>query len=96
MSQTKPPRRVVSIDGPHEVDHISQTDLAEVGDLQAAEWSTAHAAHRAVMLIAERIKLGATVEDGPLEFDAELGMVRTRKRGPASEARRRKPKKEAK
>lgn len=48
-------------------------------ELQSAAWKAEQIAHDAAGDIKRRITSGATVEDGPLAFDTERRMVRTRK-----------------
>jgi hypothetical protein len=55
---------------------VTQPELRELADLQAAEWKL----NRAVMLkatsVERRLQEGAIQEDGALEFDRELAMAR--------------------
>lgn len=60
---------------------ISQAELRTYYELQAAAWKTEQLAHAAALDMARRLKLGAQLEDGPLTFDPERQMVRTRKLG---------------
>lgn len=60
---------------------VMQAEIDEVSMLQAAAWHAEQAVQRAVLKIEQRIARGATIEDGPLTFDAKLRMVRTRRVG---------------
>lgn len=79
----KPPAKIVSIAGQLDEDIVTQKELAEISDMQAAEWVAAQSAHRAVLRLIERLKAGAKIEDGTLTFDRELRMVRSRKKAGA-------------
>lgn len=77
----KPPSksRVLSMGGEYQPEVVTQRQLQELSRAQAVEWSASK--HAAVL--AEKIRLaiarGATVEDGELQFDNKLEMVRSRK-----------------
>ncbi len=58
---------------------ITQADLAEISRLQAAAWQTHRRAVQATDQLERKLKLGAAIEDGPLAWDPELGMVRSKK-----------------
>jgi hypothetical protein len=72
--------RVVSIQGAHKQDIISQEELRQAADLQAAEWLTAQSVQKSILRLLDRIENNAAlIEDGSLEFDRELRMVRSKK-----------------
>lgn len=81
MPGRKPPRRVVSIKGGHLDDVVTQEQLADLSQLQQAEWIASRLAQKAALEIEARIKEGAVIEHGPLGFDERLRMVRSRKAG---------------
>lgn len=58
---------------------ISQSRLRSAGQLQAIAWQAHLAAHESLAAIKRDISRGAMVEPGEMEYNAELGMVRTRK-----------------
>lgn len=60
---------------------VTQSELRDYYELQSAAWEAEKIAHDAAADIERRIKAGATVEDGPLTFDRDRRMVRTRKMG---------------
>jgi hypothetical protein len=60
---------------------VTQDDLAEISRLQAAAWQAHRLAVQATDQLERRLRHGATVEDGQLAWDSELGMVRSRKVG---------------
>lgn len=78
-------RKVRSIAGEFTEDIITQAELTKASDLQAMEWQTARLAHRAIEQIERRLLEGAALEDGPLYFDGELKMVRTRRKTAGSQ-----------
>jgi hypothetical protein len=51
----------------------------EAAELQAVAWQAQEVAHEAIAAIKRDLGKGAAVELGDLEFNARLGMVRTRK-----------------
>lgn len=61
------------------VKQVSQDDLEQLVDLQRIVWRAQTRATRFAERLSRRVHIGATVEDGPLYFDAELGMARSRK-----------------
>ncbi len=77
----KPPKkaRVVCLRGDFSEEIVLQEELLELEAAQRVEW----AASRRAALLSERVlaarQRGAAFEDGPLYFDAELKMVRTKK-----------------
>lgn len=79
----KPPHRsnVVALGGARRGDEVvSQELLRDLEEAQRAEW----AASKRAALLSERVKAAITernaqVEPGPLYFDEELEMVRTKK-----------------
>lgn len=76
----KPASKVLSIAGSYAPDKITQDELSQIAQLQAAEWLASQAAHKAVFAVLERLKSGAQVEEGSLHFDAELKMVRSHRK----------------
>lgn len=79
----KPPQnsRVVALRGEFSTETVTQQQLRELEAAQRAEWM----ASKRAALLSERVKAalerGAKIEHGPLGFDTELEMVRTRKAG---------------
>lgn len=78
--ERKQPGKVLSIKGDYAPDVITQAQLLEASEFQATVWIAERLAREKVQAIEARIKQGAAIEDGPLHFDAELQMVRTRKK----------------
>lgn len=78
----KPPQRsrVIALRGKFHAETISQEQLRELESAQRAEWL----ASKRAALFSERVRAaiqqGASVEPGPLFYDPELEMVRSRKR----------------
>ncbi len=70
------PQRVASI---RRSGIIRQSEIQKLADLQAAAWQAEKATQRAMLRLEKRIEAGEEVEDGPMYFDRELGMVRTKK-----------------
>jgi hypothetical protein len=77
MQRKKPTTALVSMPS----STITQEDLAEISRLQAAAWQAHRLAVQATEQLERKIRHGATVEEGQLAWDAELGMVRSRKAG---------------
>lgn len=79
----RPPRKppVIAIKGTAKPDLITQKELKEAADLQAAVWMSERAAHLAIERLRARLFHGASIEDGALVFDRELKMVRHRRAG---------------
>lgn len=78
----KPAARVLSIQGGRLADVvITQEKLRLVASLQEAEWLANRAAQRAVMELEAALFHGAQIEPGPLSFDPDLRMVRSKKTG---------------
>lgn len=75
----KPMRKVLSIKGMHEPDVVRDEDLEVVAELQAQAWKAEKAAQRATEALRARILTGARVDADRFYWDAELGMVRSRK-----------------
>lgn len=75
MQRKKPTTALVSLPS----STITQQDLAEISRLQASAWQAHRLAVQATEQLERRIRHGATVEDGLLAWDPELGMVRSRK-----------------
>lgn len=78
----KPPQksRVVALRGDFVREVVTQADLIELSTAQRAEWM---ASKRAALLsegIKASLQQGARVEPGPLYFDRELEMVRSKKK----------------
>jgi len=78
----KPAGRVLGIDGRQpDRDVVSQSKLQELEKMQRLEWI----ANKRASLLSEEIKTavrhGAAVEPGPLYWDNELEMARTKKTG---------------
>jgi hypothetical protein len=71
---------VLSIAGNYAPDKVTQEELKQISQLQAAEWLASQAAHKAIFAMLERLKAGAKVEEGKLYFDADLRMVRTKRK----------------
>jgi hypothetical protein len=77
----KPPQKapVVALRGNFEKEVISQQQLRDLEGAQRAEWM----ASKRAALLSEKVKAaierGASIEPGPLYYDAELEMVRTAK-----------------
>jgi hypothetical protein len=76
MTRKRPP--IVAIRGSHDSDLITQEELAELAVLQDAEWIASRAAQKAALSIETRIAHGAVLEGGPLDFDKQRHMVRSR------------------
>lgn len=76
----KPPGKVSAIRGQHKPDLITQDELKDLENLQRMQWTI----DKRAALMSERIKVriseGATVADGPLYFDQELEIVRSRQK----------------
>ena len=73
----KPP--VVAIRGRAIPDVITQAELHELAELQDAEWLASRVSQKASMDLEARIAHGATIEPGPLTWDKERNMARSRK-----------------
>lgn len=77
----KPPQssRVVALRGKFQPELVTQDQLVELEGAQRTEWLSSKRA----ALLSERVKAaierGAKVEDGPLYYDSDLEMVRTKK-----------------
>jgi hypothetical protein len=84
----KPPGRVRPIKGEYVEDVVTQSELNEISHLQAVEWQAARAAHRSIEKLERRLLEGASLEPGPLVFDRDLKMVRTRRKAPGSDGPR--------
>ena len=77
----RPLQKVVTIHGkPLPVDEISDTELQELSDIQAATWRMERDAHEAVARLDARIKAGAVICSTQFAWDAKNRMVRTRKK----------------
>lgn len=93
----KPPRRanVLGFNGEHKDEVVTQAVLRDLGTAQRAEWL----ASRRAILLSQRVKAakerGAKFERGPLYFDEELEMVRSRKKENASDGGQSKKKESA-
>lgn len=74
--ERKGPQRVTNF---YSSNTILQSEIGRLATLQAAAWQAEKAVQRAMMQLEGRIKAGCVVEHGPLYFDHELGMVRSRK-----------------
>ncbi len=70
-----------SISGDYAPDVVTQAELKESAELQATAWLAEKQAREKVQSLERRLREGATVEPGPMEFDMELQMARTRKTG---------------
>lgn len=81
MVKRKGPARVVRFEESARPKTITQAEIAEISMLQAAAFQAEQVMQHALLKVIQRIERGATVEDGPLEFNTRLGMVRTRKIG---------------
>jgi len=83
----KPPSRenVVALRGSYRSEIVGQDALRKLEDAQRVVW----VAEKRAALLSERVKAalerGATIEDGPLYFDRELEMVRSRKQAAGGE-----------
>ena len=73
----KPP--VVASRGRAVPDVITQAELHELAELQDAEWLASRVSQKASMDLEARIAHGATIEPGPLTWDRERNMARSRK-----------------
>jgi len=60
---------------------ITQEEIRQASVLQAIAWRAERRAHQYITALERRMERGAPVEEGPLAFDRELEMVRTRKTG---------------
>lgn len=58
---------------------ITQAEIREASALQAIAWKSERRAHQYISALERRLERGASVEEGPLHFDKDLQMVRTRK-----------------
>ena len=77
----KRPEKVVTIHGkPLPVDEISDAELQELSDLQAATWRMERDAHGAVAKLDARIKAGAVIRSTQFAWDAKNRLVPTRKK----------------
>lgn len=82
MLKKKPPHKskLVAFRGDFNPELITQEMLKDLESAQRIEW----VASRRAILLAEKIKSAiehdVATEDGPLYFDKELGMVRSRKK----------------
>lgn len=78
--QRKGPGKVLTLSGKtFNPGSVSQAELRYVAKLQAVAWQASDAAIATRDRLKDKIQSGASVEPGDLRFDAELGMVRTRK-----------------
>lgn len=77
--EKKPPRRVLSIKRGEQVldDIITQEQLQKASDFQMTVWHAEKQCREYLKSLASRRELGATVERGPLRWDAENEMVRS-------------------
>ncbi len=73
------PMKVAAIRGEHRPDVVRDEDLEIVSELQAEAWKAEKRAQRATEQLRARISHGARVEAKRYRWDAELGMVRSRK-----------------
>lgn len=71
----------MSIRGAHQPDVLRDEDLEFVAELQAEAWTAEKRAQKATEAIRHRILAGARVSSTRYYWDAELGMVRSRKGG---------------
>lgn len=58
---------------------ITQRELSELANLQEAEWLASRIAQEAILDVEKRIGRRAQIEPGPLHFDENLRMVRSKK-----------------
>ena len=70
-------RKVVRIAGSHPDDVISQKELRQFSDLQAAEGMTVKVVQKVAFRLIARLARGATLETGEIVFDPQCGIVRT-------------------
>ena len=75
----KPPIKVYSIQGKPEPEIVEDEDLEVVAELQAEAWRADKKAQKATEILRARILAGARIESSRFYWDAELGMVRSRK-----------------
>ena len=76
MIERKPPVRAIA--GDFRPDIIRQAELKQLSLLQASEYLATNATRRLAFRLQARIAQGASVEEGALLFDQELGMARGR------------------
>lgn len=79
MIKRRGPSSVVRFEQSAKPKRVTQTEIAEISMLQASAFQAEQVMQRAILKIEQRIQRGAVVEDGPLMFDSELRMVRTKK-----------------
>lgn len=76
----KPPTKVTTITRRRfKRDLVTQRDLKELSDLQAAEFVVSQSMQKLALTIFDRVESGAEIEGGDLTFDLELRMARTRR-----------------
>ncbi len=76
----KPPGKVRSIDGKlPAADVVSQDELEHGSEMQLTVWHAEKQCRECIKLLARRIEEGAAIEDGPLAWDIDNEMVRSRK-----------------
>lgn len=75
----KPAGKVLAIEGSLQLEEVTQRELRALENMQRAAWQAHESAVTRAAEIARRIRLGAAIERGPLSFDAELRMARSRK-----------------
>jgi hypothetical protein len=63
------------------VHDITQEELHYYSEFQAVSWAAGGMAYHGSLDFQRRLRLGAQIEPGPLTFDMNKKMVRTRKVG---------------
>lgn len=60
---------------------ITQEEIRQASVLQAIAWKANRRASQYINTLERRMERGALIEEGPMHFDKDLEMVRTRKIG---------------
>jgi hypothetical protein len=68
-------RKVVPIRGRFKRDVVTQRQLTELAQLMAASFAASQFVQEVALSIEDRLKSGASIEDGPLTFDRKIGWV---------------------